>query len=142
MIEQAVHLLCLLAARQDLHRVWGRFDHQRPADGASQLLIVIGMAVVAVAALVIWSLVARRKPRHFVSNSRTRLFRELCRAHDLRLSNRRLLKRLAAAQGLETPSLLFVEPKYFEAAQLSADLQPLAGDVQRLRAQLFANTRR
>jgi len=139
--EKALHLFCLLATRQDLHRVWGRFDYQRPSDGTSQLLIVVGMGVVAAAALLIWSLVARRPPRHFVSNSGARLFRELCHAHGLSFSTRRLLKRLAAARGLTTPAILFVEPQNFDTSSLPANLHPAANELQRLRAQLFGSTR-
>jgi hypothetical protein len=137
MLQLAIENLCLLASRQDLHRVWGRFDNQRPAEDSSQLLIVLGMAAVAAAALLIWFLAARRPPRLFVSNSPARLFRELCHAHGLSFSTRRLLKRLAAAQGLATPAILFVEPKHFDTANLPPDLQSAAKDVQRIRAHLF-----
>src|SRR3972149_2045518 len=104
MTQSTIESLCLLAGRQDLHRVWGRFDHQHPSDGASQMLIVVGMAAVAAVAVLIWFRITRRPERHFVSNSGARLFRELCQAHGLSHSRRRLLKRLAAARELASPA--------------------------------------
>jgi hypothetical protein len=129
-------LLCLLAAR-DLPRVWGRFDHQRPADGVDQMILITALAMLAAVVLLIWLRDGRRPQRHFVSNSAAQLFRELCRAHGLNFSSRRLLKRLAAARGLASPAVLFVEPRHFDAAKLPACLQPAANDLHHLRARLF-----
>ena len=138
MTQSAIDLYCLLAARQDLHRVWGRFDHGRPSDGTSQLLVLVGMAAILVVVMLIWFRATRRPHRHFITNSAGRLFRELCRAHGLSYSTRRLLKQLSAARGLPSPALLFVEPKHFDPSTLPATLQPAARDLQHLRAQLFA----
>jgi hypothetical protein len=126
-----------LLAAQDLPRVWGRFDHQRPADGTNQMLVVVGMAAMVALVMLIWLRASRREKRPFSTNSSARLFRELCRAHGLSYANRRLLKRLAAARGLAGPAFVFVEPKHFDTANLPDGLQNSADDVRRLRAQLF-----
>jgi hypothetical protein len=72
-----------------------------------------------------------------VSNSAAQLFRELCRAHGLSHSHRRLLKRLATARRLTSPALVFVEPKHFDTTNLPASLLPSAKELQHLSAQLF-----
>jgi hypothetical protein len=136
-IFKCLDALVLLAARGDLPRVWGRFDHQRPSGGMSQLWLVAGLAALAAAAMLLWLRGLRRPKRCFVSNSQGRLFRELSAAHGVSFSNRRLLKRLARERKLPTPALLFVEPKHFDTSDLPADLQSAANELQRLRAQLF-----
>ncbi|MEX2309403.1 MAG: hypothetical protein WD738_17520 [Pirellulales bacterium] len=137
MTHATIHVLCLLAARQDLHRVWGRFDHQRPGDATDQMIIIAGLSALVALVLLIWLRGARPAHRHFEANSPRRLFHELCHAHGLRFSSRRLLKRLAAARGLAGPALLFIEPKYFDPSSLPPSLKPAANDLQRLRHQLF-----
>ncbi len=132
-----VNLSCLFAARQDMHRVWGRFDHQRTADATNQLLILVGMAAILIAALWIWFRATRRPKSRFTANSGSKLFRELARAHGLSFSTRRLLKRLAASRKLPSPALLFVEPQHFDPTTLPRTLQPAAKELQRVRAQLF-----
>jgi hypothetical protein len=47
------------------------------------------------------------------------------------------LKRLAAARGAASATILFVEPSYFDASNLPASLQRAASELQRLREQLF-----
>jgi hypothetical protein len=132
-----MNLPILLAFGRDLPRVWGRFDHQRPADGITQLLVIVGLAVLAVLVVIVWLRATRRPRRQFVSNSQARLFRELCQAHDLGYSHRRLLKRLAAARGVAVPAMLFVDPKHFDTANLPASLDASANEVRRLRALIF-----
>ena len=137
-MTQNILTVFLLAVQRELPRVWGRFDHQHPADGMDQLILV--GAITALVALIIVVLFrdSRGQPRHFVSTNAGQLFRELCRAHGIDRANRRLLKRLAAARGLASPALVFVEPKHFDPSDLPANLQSSASDFERLRSQLFA----
>jgi hypothetical protein len=67
------------------------------------------------------------------------LFRELCRAHGLSWSTRRLLKRLAAEWQMSSPARLFVEPDRFNAACLPAEWQEPenAEQLDRLSKKLF-----
>jgi hypothetical protein len=65
------------------------------------------------------------------------LFRELCRAHGLNWSSRRLLKRLAAEWQMSSPAQLFVEPERFSTARLGAEWHEKADELERLRRQLF-----
>jgi hypothetical protein len=139
-MQTALDRVCVLVAQQELHRVWGRFDHQRPSEGMSQLLLVVGLGVLAAMTLLVWAIVERRPSRHFVSNSNAQLFREFCQAHGLNFASRRLLKRLARKRGVATPVLLFLEPQHFDTSTLPDELRPFATDVQRLRTQLFGPT--
>jgi hypothetical protein len=136
MTHGALWFLHLLATREESFRVWGRFDHQRPGVGPFELIILSAVALL-LAGTLIWQIVARRRQREFASNNPTRLFGELCRAHRLDRSNRRLLKQLAAAHGIKSAALLFVEPDYFDMTNVPPALKSLAGELRQLRHKLF-----
>ena len=129
--------LSLLLTARELPRVWGRFDHQRPSFDWGQTLLIAGGIVLAIIAVFVWHRVTGQSCKDFSVHSPARLFRELSRAHGLRLSNRRLLKRLAEARGLANPAVLFVEPKHFDVKTLPAELKPSAGELQQIRNHLF-----
>ena len=101
MIDGITNWLCLLAARPDSARVWGRFDHQRPTFGSTGWMIVAGLVALLAAAALLSHWLSKRRQRDFWYDSSSRLFRELCRAHRLDLANRRLMQKLAAARGVE-----------------------------------------
>jgi hypothetical protein len=133
----AAKWICLLAARQDEFRVWGRFDHGRTTFGPEQMLLVSGGFVLIVAAVLVWNRLTRRTKRTFTCNSSSRIFRELCRVHRLNGPARRLLKNLAVARGLENPALIFVKPDCFDPADLPRHLAPSAAELRKLFQQLF-----
>ena len=87
--------------------------------------------------LLVSFLLARRRQKEFLHNSPSRLFHELCRAHRLDLANRRRLKKLAAAENAESAAALFVEPKYFDAANIPQSLNSSANELRQLRSKLF-----
>lgn len=117
--------------------VWGRFDHQRPGFDAAHLWTLLSMAALLITVVIVMYRSRERSKREFETDSPPRLFGELCHAHRLPWSSRRLLKRLAAAHGVSPPSALFVEPAHFDTAKLPAGLENSAAQVQRLREQLF-----
>ena len=129
--------LILLAARQDMHRVWGRFDHGRPGFDASYLIIAVALVALVIVAAWSWRRDASRSTKGFSSNSASRLFRELCAAHGLKLASRRLLKRLAESRRLTNPATLFVEPQHFDTKNLPAELKSSANELRQIRNQLF-----
>ena len=136
MMHLAIHnCVQLFAARQELS-VWGRFDHQRPGIGTSEL-IVIAFVVVLLAGSLAWQMLKRRYQREFLYNSPSRLFGELCHAHQLDRAARRLLKRLAVARDLKNATELFVEPNHFDAASLPPALKQSAPALRQLRHKLF-----
>jgi hypothetical protein len=125
----------VLAVRQETG-VWGRFDHQRPGVGTSEL-VVIAFVVVLLAGSLVWQILKRRYQREFLYDSAPRLFGELCHAHHLDRGARRLLKRLASARGLKNMTELFLEPHHFDTATLPSALKSSAGALRQLRHKLF-----
>jgi hypothetical protein len=117
----------------ELLNVWGRFDHERPTYDLGQILLILAAAVVVAA---MWLLLPRLGGRRRLNSPRA-LFYELCRAHGLGASSRRLLRRLAAARGMTNPAALFVEPRHFEKDHLPPELQAENLALERLRDQLF-----
>jgi hypothetical protein len=117
--------------------VWGRFDHERPGFTLTHLWILLGIAALLASVAVASYRSSRRSRRDFDVDSHAKLFRELCRAHQLPFAGRRLLKRLAAARGIAEPARLFIEPKHFDPVDLPADLLRAAGKIQRIRDRLF-----
>jgi len=132
-----IYGLVLLASREELHRVWGRFDHQRPGLSTNQLLVIVVVIALASIAAVLWRILKSRASRTFSSDSAVKLFRELCAAHGISRSGRRLLKQLAEARGIADPAILFVEPQSFDAQNLPPDLRSSSNELQRLNEKLF-----
>ena len=65
------------------------------------------------------------------------LFSELCKAHELDRTSRRLLRSLASWHRLAAPARLFVEPERFDAASLGQPLRVRQAELERLRDRLF-----
>ncbi len=131
MMHGVVVGLQLFAAR-DSAETWGRFDH----FGKNEFLI-LGAVTLLVIVTIVWQVVSGRSKRDFGFNSPPRLFAELCRAHKLNHSNRRLLKKLAAARGLASAAALFVEPECFDMTNVPSALKPFASELRQLRHVLF-----
>jgi hypothetical protein len=137
MNKPLIQSLYLLAARQGLHRVWGRFDHEGPGAGMNQFLAGAAAFILLVVIALLWRRMTQRPAKTFACDSRPRMFRELCAAHRLGRSDRKLLKRIAAARGLTNPALLFVEPAHWDRASLPTSLRSANAELQRLRAAIF-----
>jgi hypothetical protein len=137
LIPSDANWLQLLATWHDSAGIWGRFDHQRQSFGAHEML-TFGYGVISLLVIIfIWYAFVRHRKQDFQCNSDWRLFGELCRAHRLDRSKRRLLKRLAAVRGLKTAASLFVEPSYFDIAGLPPVLKSAASEYRQLCRQLF-----
>src|SRR4051812_32431954 len=137
MISQGVGTLRLLASHQLMASVWGRFDNKRATFDSSELIILAAVTLLVLCAFAWQLLLRRRHQRDFWFDSTSRMFAELCRAHRLGRSNRRLLKQLAIARGLGNATVLFVEPDHFEATDLPPELKASASDLRQLRHKLF-----
>jgi hypothetical protein len=137
MTLSSIHSLVLLASREELHRVWGRFDHERPGLSTNQLIVIVAMIVFASITAVLWTVLKSRASRTFSSDSPTSLFRELCAAHGIKRTDRRLLRKLAEFRGITNPAILFVEPQCFETQHLRSELQASAKELRMLNEKLF-----
>lgn len=124
----------LLAAQNYSHE-WDRLAHLLNA-GTCEVLILAAVTLLVIATIV-WQRISRRRRRDFDYDRPQRLFADLCRAHKLNWSNRRLLKQLAAARHLKCPATLFVEPDYFDMTNVPAALKSSAGELRQLRHMLF-----
>jgi hypothetical protein len=127
----------LVAVKSDSGIVWGRFDRQRPRFGSTELTLIIGATTLLVVVMFISHWRSRRRKMEFLRNSSPQLFSELSAAHRLDRANRRLIKRLATANGQKNAAALFVEPSYFETEKLPASEKISPEDFRQLRHELF-----
>lgn len=106
-------------------------------DWLTMLLVVLTLGI---AIAVVWS-VARHLSRKEAGNYHNHrgLFRELCRAHRLRWSDRRLLASVARSQGVSVPARMFVEPERFEPNRLQDLPEAQRGRAAKLCETLFCS---
>lgn len=130
-IPNEIHLL----AAQDYSREWERLGRLFNS-GPYEVMILAAVTLLVIVAIT-WQTLSKRRRRDFEYDRPPRLFADLCKAHKLNRPNRKLLKQLAAARGLKLPAALFVEPEYFDMANLPAALQPSAKELRKLRHKLF-----
>ena len=134
MISLFVDAVPLLAAREwegDLGEFKGL-----PNIGPYELLILSFITLLVIITIT-WRSISRRRRRDFDYNRPARLFADLCRAHKLNWSSRRLLKHLAAARDLKYPATLFVEPQHFDVTNVPPALKGSATEIRQLRRRLF-----
>ncbi len=72
-------------------------------------------------------------------HSSSLLFRELCAAHQLNASNRRLLRKLAHSHKIADQALLFLMPEKFEEKSLPPQLLRKSADIAKLKETLFGS---
>jgi hypothetical protein len=129
-----IHGIQLFAA-QDYSNEWDRLRDLLSAN-THEVLILTAVTLLVIVTIV-WQVVSKRHRRDFDYDRPHRLFADLCRAHKLTWSNRRLLKQLAMARGLKSPTLLFVEPDHFDMTNLPSVLKTSATELRQLRHKLF-----
>jgi hypothetical protein len=104
-------------------------------DGWLIIAIIVGGVL---AALLLAKWMARHDTTRRIYSPRA-LFRQLCKAHNLDWSSRRLLKRIAQSHGLAHPARLFLEPQRFALESLAPELADRAEQIEYLREQLFGD---
>lgn len=124
-----------LLAAQDYSSEWDRL-RDLLSVGPYEVLI-LAAATLLVIVTIVWQVIFRRRRRDFDYDRPPRLFADLCRAHKLNWSNRRLLKHLAAARGLKFPAMLFVEPEHFDMTNVPSALKASAAELRQLCHKLF-----
>jgi hypothetical protein len=130
-IANGIHLL----AAQDYSGEWARLG--RLLNFGPYEVLILAAVTLLVIVTIVWQTISRRRQRDFEYDRPARLFADLCRAHKLNWSSRRLLKHLAAARGLKSPATLFVEPIYFDMTNVPPALKPSAAELRQLRHKLF-----
>ena len=131
------NLFFLLARTRDLRGFSEGFRSRSIEDNAMQTVLVGGALLAICIGLLLASRYARRFENLKSYDNPPELFRELCRAHSLNWSSRRLLKQLAAHWNLASPALLFVEPDRFDTARLPDEWYKDFERLDHLRQQLF-----
>lgn len=137
MTQLAIHGVVLAAgSRLDgmRNRFSGRGAKLDTADIVVGVLVLLGIA----AGIALLSYLVSRQDKRRGFNSPRALFRELCKAHGLARSSRRLLRQLARWQRLSHPARIFLEPERFDPANLSPRLRAQIDDVRQVRDQIFA----
>jgi hypothetical protein len=114
---------------------WARLG--RWLNFVSYEVLLLAAVTLLVIVTVVWQTISTRRRRDFHYDSPPRLFADLCRAHKLNWSSRRLLKHLAAASGLKSPAMLFVEPEHFDMTNVPIALKASAAELRQLRQKLF-----
>ena len=111
-------LIAILAEAAEFSDLGRKFRGEDAQFGWSDVAIL--SAMVAAVALFVWILrkTAARRTRVRGYDNPRKLFVSLCRTHALDRSQRRLLNRLAARQGLDSPAILFVSPERFRGPGL------------------------
>ena len=122
----------LLADQSRFMHMGRRFRHGGSnIDFSSLILLLVVCGLVAAA---IWGLsrfLAYREKHGFTSQRG--LFRELCRAHRLSWTSRRLLWQLASWHRLACPAEVFVNPRRFDTQRLTGPLAARKDEISELR---------
>ncbi len=127
----------LAQTQQRMNVVAERFQNGGTDISATQGIVIC--IVAAIVGVILWRVaraVALRDGRSYFSSKK--LFKELCRLHQLDWSHSRLLWKLAQARRLEHPSRLFLESTWFEPAGLPATLKPFRNELEAIQQRLFA----
>jgi hypothetical protein len=104
-----------------LESIAREFNRDVSTGGVAVLGIVVVGVIVLVAALAYWYRTRERSWRFY---SRTALWRELCRVHELSPYERRLLREVARGAKLEPVAAIFLNPTALAAARkTAADLE-------------------
>jgi hypothetical protein len=135
-VTHGVNIGLQLLAAQDYSSEWDRLRDWLDVVSPYEVLILTTVTLLVVVT-VVWQVISRRRRRDFDYDRPPRLFSDLCRAHRLSWSSRRLLKHLAVARGLKSPAMLFVEPEYFDMTNVPPALKASAVELRQLRHKLF-----
>ncbi len=128
----------LFAESSPLSDMGSRFQNSADKSRIGQLLILVG---VLIAVGVVVAYVARRYTRNQRRGytSPRALFYELCEAHKLTRSQRKLLRQVSRFLRLRQPALLFVEPDCFDTNRLSELIKERSDELAQLHEKLFGN---
>jgi hypothetical protein len=122
----------LLAEQSRFMHMGRRFRHGGSNIDLNQLLLLlVACLLVAVAIWALSRFLIYCESRTYCSQRA--LFRELCRAHKLNWSSRRLLWQLVRWHRLACPAEVFVNPRRFDTQQLTGGLAARQHQITQLR---------
>jgi hypothetical protein len=134
------NLLCL-ADRAQWQRLGDGF--RKHATTIERSDILAGLAILigfAIGVLILSRLAARAEKRRALYSPRA-LFRQLCDAHGVDRTGRRLLMFVARAQMLADPNRLFIEPDRLDVSLLPQEWQSHRAELAALRVRLGGDRR-
>ena len=114
----------------------GLYRSGRRSELSDLLPFYIVLAVIVVA-IAVGVQIYRRRDYSKPCDDPLKLFRQLCAAHKLDFTTRRLLMQLATALEMPQPAALFITPTAFEASKLPPQLRNEAKRIKSLGQQLF-----
>jgi hypothetical protein len=130
-------VVCVFAQQTPIQKLGANFrGEDTPINGLEVLLTLAVLAAICIA-LLLGSYLLRRMEQPRTINSPKRLFRDLCRLHQLDRPARNALLALARGKRIEPPGLVFLEPGCFEGLDAHAELAPQRVQLAALRDKLF-----
>ena len=136
-MSESFTAISLLAQYSRWKRLGDGLHRSRPRMDLSDLLpFFIVLAVIGIA-IAVGVQIYKRRDYSKPCDDPQKLFRQICAAHKLNFSSRRLLLQLATALEMPQPAALFVTPAAFRASELPSQLQGEAKRISELAHQLF-----
>lgn len=131
------HARFTLSAEADSFMHMGqRFQQHARSGRVGSILVLIGLLALVI--LAAWLLTRYIQYRDGSGSASPRaLFAELCRAHRLDWTARRLLSQLARYHQLGSPARLFVELHFFRTDHVTGALRQRRTEIRSLRDKIF-----
>lgn len=131
------YYISLFAEDERMHDLFRSLRAIRAKEGMNDA--VMGLLVLAgiITVMLIVSIIIDVKHRTRGYFSPKGLFWSLCRAHQLKLSERWLLWRLARLDNMTDPARLFLEPEWYASSNLPAALSQYGQQLKIIRNRLF-----
>ncbi len=136
-MSESFTAISLLAQYSRWKRLGDGLHRSRPRMDLSDLLpFFIALAVIGIA-IAVGVQIYKRRDYSKPCDDPQKLFRQICAAHKLNFSSRRLLLQLAMALQMPHPAALFVTPAAFRKNELPPHLQGEGKRISELAHQLF-----
>lgn len=129
--------LPMLAQISKWRRLGDGFRHTGPSIELVDLLPAAIVLAIVVVGIIIAVKIYQRSDFSKPCDDPGKMFRQLCAAHQLNFSSRRLLMQLATAYEMSHPAEVFVTPTAFHSDNLPSSLWNEEARIKQLAARLF-----